>query len=265
MHVQVQTALLHVTEKGDSAAPPVIFIHGFPFSHKMWASQVDAVSASFRAIAYDVRGLGESSMGDGQYTIEGHVDDLIALLDHLEIQQCVVVGMSMGGYITLRALERNPQRFRGAVLCNTRSESDTNEGKIMRARTMAAVKSRGSLWFADDFIKKVFAPESFTRVPEAVEMIRTTIAHTPPLAIAGMLLALAARTDTTPSLSAIAVPTLILVGEHDSTTPPEASRSMHERIRGSELHIIPRAAHMSPLENPGEVNARLCAFLEALP
>lgn len=265
MHVQVQTALLHVTEKGDSAAPPVIFIHGFPFSHKMWASQVDAVSASFRAIAYDVRGLGESSMGDGQYTIEGHVDDLIALLDHLEIQQCVVVGMSMGGYITLRALERNPQRFRAAVLCNTRSESDTNEGKIIRARTMAAVKSRGSLWFADDFIKKVFAPESFTRVPEAVEMIRTTIAHTPPLAIAGMLLALAARTDTTPSLAAIAVPTLILVGEHDITTPPEASQAMHERIRGSALHIIPRAAHMSPLENPGEVNARLGAFLAALP
>ena len=103
------------------------------------------------------------------------------------------------------------------------------------------------------------------RVPEAVEMIRTTIAHTPPLAIAGMLLALAARTDTTPSLAAIAVPTLILVGEHDSTTPPDASRSMHERIRGSELHIIPHAAHMSPLENPGEMNARLCAFLAALP
>ena len=265
MHVQVQTALLHGIEKGDPAAPPIVFIHGFPFSHKMWASQVDAVSASFRAIAYDVRGLGESSMGDGQYTIEGHVDDLIALLDHLEIPQCVVVGMSMGGYITLRALERHPQRFRAAVLCNTRSESDTDEGKITRARTMAAVKSRGSLWFAEDFTKKVFAPDSFTKVPEAVEMIRATIAHTPPLAIAGMLLALAARTDTTPSLSAIAVPALILVGEHDITTPPEASRSMHERIRGSELHIIPHAAHMSPLENPKEVNARLGAFLAALP
>jgi len=265
MHVQIQTALLHVVEKGDPAAPPVVFIHGFPFSHKMWASQVDAVSQSLRAIAYDVRGLGESSMGDGQYTIEGHVDDLIALLDHLEIPQCVVVGLSMGGYITLRALERNPERFRAAVLCDTRSEADTSEAKIMRARTMAAVKSRGSLWFAEDFIKKVFAPDSFTAVPEAVEMIRTTIAHTPPLAIAGMLLALAARTDTTPSLPAIRVPTLILVGEHDTTTPPDASRAMHERIPGSELHIIPRAAHMSPLENPDEVNARLGAFLASLP
>ncbi len=265
MHVQVQTALLHVAEKGDAGAPPIVFIHGFPFSHKMWASQREAVSSSFRTIAYDLRGLGESSMGDGQYTIEGHVDDLIALLDHLEIQQTVVVGMSMGGYITLRALERNPERFRAAVLCNTRSEADGNEAKISRARAMAAVKSRGSLWFAEDFVKKIFAPESFARVPDAVELIRTTIAHTPPLAIAGMLLALAARTDTTSSLAAIAVPTLILVGEHDTTTPPEASRSMFERIRGSQLHIIPGAAHMSPLENPGAVNEHLNTFLSGLP
>jgi len=264
MHVQVQTVLLQVAEKGDPGAPPVVFLHGFPFSHKMWAAQTEAVSKTFRAIAYDLRGLGESSMGDGQYTIEGHVDDLIALLDHLEIQQTVAMGMSMGGYILLRALERHPERFRAAVLCNTRSEADSDEGKIARARTMAAVKSHGSMWFADDFVKKVFAPESFTKVPQAVEMIRTTIAHTSPLAISGMLLALAARTDTTASLSAISVPTLILVGEHDTTTPPEASRKMHERIKGSQLHVIPGAAHMSPLENPQELNARLEEFLAGL-
>jgi pimeloyl-ACP methyl ester carboxylesterase len=189
------------------------------------------------------------------------VDDLIPSLPW---RQRDGGGGNVDGWLhALRALERH-RRFRAAVLCNTKSEP-TATRKIMRARTMAAVKSRGSLWFAEDFIKKVFAPESFTRLPDAVEMIRTTIAHTPPLAIAGMLLALAARTDTTPSLPDIAVATLILVGEHDTTTPPEASKLMHERIRGSVLHIIPRAAHMSPLENPVEVNAHLREFLAALP
>lgn len=264
MHIQVHTALLHAVDQGDPQATPLVFIHGFPFSHQMWHAQIQAFQGSFRTVAYDLRGLGESSLGDGQYTIEGHVDDLIAVLDHLGIDKAVIAGLSMGGYITLRALERHPERFRAAILADTRSEADTDEAKITRARALAAVKARGSLWFAEDFVKKVFAEQSFTRVPEAVELIRNTIARTPPLAIAGTLLALAARTDTTASLSAIAVPTLILVGEHDATTPPAASRAMHERIRGSELHIIPDAAHMSPLENAPEVNRRISDFLARL-
>jgi 3-oxoadipate enol-lactonase len=261
MHIQVHTALLHAVEQGDPAALPVIFIHGFPFSHRMWDAQVAALSSRYRTIAYDLRGLGDSSLGDGQYTIEGHVDDLLAVMDHFGIAKAVIAGLSMGGYITLRALERNPERFHAAILCDTRSEADSDEGKIMRARTMAAVKSRGSGWFAEDFVHKVFAAASFTHVPEAVEHIRTTIARTPPLAIAGTLLALAARTSTTGALPGVTVPTLIIVGEHDTTTPPDASRAMHAKIPGSELHIIPDAAHMSPLENPEEVNRVILAFL----
>ena len=264
MHIQVHTALLHAVEKGDPAALPIVFIHGFPFSHRMWDAQVAALSPAYRTIAYDLRGLGESSLGDGQYSVEGHVEDLIAVLDHCGIQKAVITGLSLGGYITLRALESHPERFLAAILCDTRSEADGNEAKINRARAVSAVKSRGSSWFADDFVHKVFAESSFTKIPEAVEQIRTTIARTPPLAIAGTLLALAARTDTTASLSSITVPTLILVGEHDVTTPPDASRSMHAKIPGSELHIIPDAAHMSAVENPAEVNRRILEFLHRL-
>jgi pimeloyl-ACP methyl ester carboxylesterase len=264
MHVQVNTALINVAEKGSPTALPVIFIHGFPFSHKMWDAQVAALSPAYRTIAYDVRGLGESSLGDGQYTIEGDVDDLLAVMDHFGIAKAVIAGHSMGGYITLRALERNPERFLGAILCNTRSEADGNETRIMRARTMAAVKSRGSSWFAEDFIRKVFAESSFTRVPEAVEHIRVTIARTAPLAIAGTLLALASRTDTTGMLGHITVPALIIVGADDATTPPEASRAMHAKIPGSELQVIPLAAHMCPLENAEEVNRVMLAFLSKI-
>lgn len=264
MHVQIPSGLLHVVEKGNPEAPPVIFLHGFPFSHRMWMAQLEALSSTHRAIAYDLRGMGESSLGDGQYTIEGHVDDLVALMDHLAIPRTIVVGLSMGGYITLRALERNPERFTAAVLCNTRSEADSNDARLARAASIAAVKSHGSLWFADEFIKKVFAPASMTRIPEAVEMIRTIIGRTPPLAIAGSLLALAARTDTTAALAAFQLPTMILVGEHDTLTPPDAARAMHARIPGSTLHIIPNAAHMSPLENPAEVNRLLMEFLAGI-
>jgi pimeloyl-ACP methyl ester carboxylesterase len=95
-----------------------------------------------------------------------------------------------------------------------------------------------------------------------VAHIQQIISTTPPLSIAGNLLALAARTDTTASLAAIKLPTLILVGEFDTTTPPAASQAMHERITGSELYLVPQAAHMSNLENPDFFNEKLLYFLK---
>jgi 3-oxoadipate enol-lactonase len=208
---------------GNPASLPVVFIHGFPFSHEMWKPQLDVVGARYRARAYDARGHGSSYVGDGQFTIEGHVDDLIELLDTLTLSRVVVVGLSMGGYVALRALERNPERFSAAVLCDTRSDVDGNEGKLKRFASIRGVKSTGSATFAEGFVKAVFAPGSLQTMPDTVNAIRTVISQTSPLSIAGTLLALASRTDTTASLASIKVPTLIMVGEFDQTTPPAAS------------------------------------------
>jgi len=261
MIAMINDVPVNYVDFGNPSAMPILFVHGFPFSHVMWKRQLSEVSQLYRAIAYDIRGHGESYVGDGQYTIEGHVDDLISLLDFLKIEKSVIVGLSMGGYIALRALERNPGRFLAAALCDTRSEADTNENKLKRAEGIKGVKRDGSAQFADAFVKGVFASDTFKQNPEVVEEIRTIIARTTPLGIAGTLLALASRTDTTASLSSIRIPMLILVGEHDATTPPSASQSLHARIPGSELHLIPRAAHMSNLENPEEFNKHLLTFL----
>jgi 3-oxoadipate enol-lactonase len=249
---------------GKASGLPVVFIHGFPFSQEMWRLQVAKFSGDCRVIAYDVRGHGESEVGDGQYTIEFFVDDLIGLLDHVQIEKAVVVGLSMGGYIALRAIERNPERLRGLVLCDTRSEADTNEGKIRRAANIQSVRTDGVKKYAEGFVRAVFAPQTFERNPEAVKFIRQIIEKTSPIAIAGTLLALASRTDTTESLPKINVPTLILVGEHDALTPVSAAKSMNEKIRQSELHVISNAAHLSSLENPEEFNKYLSGFLRRL-
>jgi 3-oxoadipate enol-lactonase len=262
MNALINGTNLHYVEAGDKTGLPVLFLHGFPFSHEMWQQQVDVVSKQFRAITYDIKGHGLSDVGDGQYTIEAHVDDLFSLMGHLEIERAVIVGLSMGGYITLRALERNQERFLAAVLCDTKSEADTPEGKLRRFAGMVDVKKTGSQHFADTFLKSVFAPESFTTKSGPVESIRRIISRTPPLSIAGTLLALAARTDTSGALSTLRIPVLILVGAADQVTPPTASQAMHERIKGSELQIVPGAAHMSNLENPEFFNRALLTFLD---
>jgi 3-oxoadipate enol-lactonase len=263
MRASINGYNVHYILSGSAGGHPVTFVHGFPFSLEMWSAQTDAVTgAGFRTLAYDVRGHGSSDVGDGQYTIEAHVDDLFALLDQLKIERTAIVGLSMGGYIALRALEREPARFSAVVLCDTKSEADNDEGRIRRATSARMVKKSGSAAYAAEYVKSMFTEESFTARRAAVESIRQIIARTPPLSIAGTLIALAARTDTSHSLASIAVPALILVGEKDAVTPLPSAQSMHEKIRGSELHVVPAAAHLSNIENPAFFNEKLLSFLK---
>ncbi len=262
MNAIINGANIYYADSGKSTGTPIVLVHGFPFSSAMWADQLDVIGSDYRTIAYDLRGLGKSTLGDGQYTVEGHVDDLLALLDHLSIDKAIIVGFSMGGYITLRAMERNPERFLAVALCDTRCETDDNAGKIKRANAATTVKKTGAAKFADAFIPAVFTPTSVHNNTSAVAKIREIISTTDPVAIAGNLIAMAARSDTSASLSKITVPTLIMVGELDAVTPPPAASFMHANIAGAELQLIPNAGHMSNLENPQAFNNHLIDFLQ---
>lgn len=249
---------------GPSGKLPVVFIHGFPFSQAMWQPQIEALQSTYHLITYDNRGHGQTPAGDGQYLLELFVDDLIGLLDELKIPKAVLCGLSMGGYIALRTVERNPERVHALVLADTRSEADSNEAKVKRAAGVRTIKEKGVPAFAEGFLKSAFAPKTFETQPYTVDLIRKIILSNPPLGVSGTLIALATRTDTTAALSGIKVPTLILVGDQDPITPPAASEAMHKAIAGSELHVIPQAAHMSNLENPQAFNQHLGTFLKKL-
>jgi len=248
-------------DSGDPSKTAVVFIHGFPFSHAMWNRQVDLLKDDHRVIAYDLRGHGSSGVGDGQYALEFFVDDLIGILDHLKIARATLCGLSIGGYIALRAVERNPERVEGLILCDTQSGPDSNEAKLKRAAAIKAVRTGGVDAYAEGLVKVLFAPQSFTTKADVVEGIKGIIRSTSPTGICGTLLALAGRTDTTPSLSAIRVPTCIIVGEHDAITPPRLSEEMHGKIPGSEIRVVPGAAHLSNLENPDAFDKVLVDFL----
>ncbi len=263
MKIKIHGLTMNYVERGTPGGIPITFIHGFPFSLGMWEPQMWALPNQYRAIAYDVRGHGQSDVGDGQYSIEFFVDDLIGLLDHLVIDKTILCGLSMGGYIALRAIERHPDRVNGLILCDTKSTPDSDEGRVKRAGTLKSVKTNGVQQFADGFVKTVFADSTFRSHPELVESIKSVITATSPIGIGGTLMALASRTDTTPVLPRIAVPTLILCGERDTLTPPKDSEFMHRQITGSVFHVVPSGAHLCNLENPGVFNEKLIAFLKS--
>ena len=124
---------LPVFTEGVNNKHTIIFVHGFPFDHLMWKNQIDELGKDYFCITYDIRGLGESPVGDGQYTMEMFVDDLENIIDELKLNNPILCGLSMGGYISLRAVERMENKFSALILCDTKSSADDNQGKLKRA------------------------------------------------------------------------------------------------------------------------------------
>jgi len=260
MRLRVNGLEMYYTDTGPASRPTIVLIHGFPFGSEMWHSQVRALKGSYRVVTYDLRGHGRSDTGDGQFTLEFLVDDLVALLDELKIERAILCGLSMGGYVSLRAAERDTDRVNGLILCDTKSEADTNESKLARSAAIKVIKKNGVKPFAKSFLGQAFCSTSLSN-QTLVRAARKIICRNKPLGLCGTLLALAGRTDTTGFLPLIRVPTLILVGDSDKVTPPDFARRMHSSIQGSELHMIAEAGHFCNMENSSDFNAYLLKFL----
>ena len=262
MLVEVNDAALHVIDRGPRDAMPVVFVHGYSLDHRMWSPQLDALSGQFRVVAYDTRGHGQSSVGDGQYMMEDHADDLLALCDALQLDQAVLIGLSMGGYIVMRALEQAQGRFRAAVLCDTRAEVDTDAAKRMRHERIRLIRSGGSTALADEFLPLCFGEPAWRQQPAMVATVRAQMTGNAPLGLVGNLIAMAARTDYRDGLARLMLPVQIIVGALDQLTPPSAARTIQDCVVGSELVVLDGAGHMSNLECASAFNASLLPFLQ---
>lgn len=243
---------------------PIIFIHGFPFDKSSWQPQMEFLKKSHRVISYDIRGFGKSTTGKEKQSIGLFADDLIKFMDALEINNAIVCGLSMGGYILLNAISRYPEKFKAIILSDTQCIADTLEVKEKRNQTSSHIMASGLKDFADGFIKNIFCQETLETKKEIVEKIKDIILSTSPITITGALSALAQRWETCSSLQEISVPALILCGKEDKVTPLAQSEFLLQNITNATLHNINKAGHMSNLEQPDEFNQHVNNFISGL-
>lgn len=252
---------LNVAEFGEDNAKTIIFIHAFPFCNRMWDKQTEAFQAKYRVITYDLRGFGYSEAQDTVFTMDSHVEDLLAIMGALKIEKPAICGLSMGGYIALRALEQGQNKFKAAILCDTKSEADTNNNKSTRARQIKQIKSGDIAGFNEAFIKGALSEKSIAENPALVEFLKTMMGWQKAINVAGALLTLAARSDPTEYLERIDLPVLVVVGKEDKITPPEYSKLIYGKIRNAHLALISDSGHLSNMENPEEFNKAISKFL----
>jgi pimeloyl-ACP methyl ester carboxylesterase len=263
-------ARLHVGVTGPQTGPPVLFIHGFPLTGAMWSHAAAEVSARWRCIVPDLRGLGGSpALVDAEnVTIATYARDLVGVLDALgETRPLVMVGLSMGGMIAMQLVRRHRARVRGLVLCNTRAGAESLEGARLREQRAALALDQGAQGVratADAMIGPVLAPEVDSGVRERVHAMMCSC---DPVGVAAASRALASRPDSWPTLAALDVPTRFIGGERDQVTSPESMREMVERTApaaGATLTLIPGAGHIPPMETPAAFAAALRTALESV-
>jgi 3-oxoadipate enol-lactonase len=244
---------------------PVILLHAFPLTAEMWRPQLEHVPAGSRFIAPHLRGFGGSvwrpPSGASELTIDDYADDVAALMDCLEIESATIGGLSMGGYVTLALHRRSAERFTAMILADTKSQPDTPQGREGRIRMRELLAAGGARAVADQMLLKLVAESSRADTPEAGTQVRAMIEGSAPDAIDAAIGALMGRPDATPGLARISCGTLVVVGEHDEVTPVADAESLHFAIPRSTLAVIPRAGHLSSIEQPAAFSKVLDDFL----
>ena len=244
---------------------PVVLVHGYPLTKDMWEHQVSELSRDFQVIAVDLRGHGESQVVEGPGSMETFADDIDALLEHLHIASAVIVGFSMGGYATFAFLRKYAAKVKALALVDTRAQSDTPEAAEGRRNTAKSViESSSTAAVVDALIPRLLTQASVDGNKALVDRTRAILSSVAPQAVYADLHALADRPDSRDLLPKITCPTLVVVGDSDALTPPADAELMAQSIAGAKLVTVPRAAHLSPMEQPEAVTAALRSFLSGL-
>ncbi len=241
---------------------PLVLLHAFPLSRKMWRPQIEGLKSACRILAPDLPGFGESTLLDGAPGIEAMADAVAGFLDARGVREPVVLGgLSMGGYVALAFARKHPARLRKLILADSRAEPDDDAAKANRNKLIEFAGANPPSAVVEQLLPKLLGPRTLQERPAVVEEVKRIAAAQRPEGVVAALKALRDRPDARPGLAQIRVPALFLVGRDDALTPVELSRSMASQVSNSSVVVIEDAGHLSNLEHPGAFNDAMLAFL----
>ena len=246
---------------GSAGDPAVVLVHGFGLTLRMWDPTIpDLVEAGWRVVTLDLRGHGLTNVAGnpGRFTLDAVVDDILALADHLEVDQFVLGGLSLGGFVTLATWVRAPSRLRALVLADSgpgfRNEDARKAWNATATDIAERIEADGSTAVAD-------LGMTGRSDPAALGLDR----HRSPRDLGAAARGFLAQFDSRgmDALATITAPTIVLVGE-DDTAFLAAARTMTAKIPNAQSVVIANAGHVSNVDNPEEFNRHLIGFLRKL-
>lgn len=262
MQVEANGITVNYRFDGPEDAPVVTMSHSLAANLEMWAPQVEVLQKRYRVLRYDTRGHGGTEAPEGAYTLEMLADDAYALLQALGIERTHFVGLSLGGMIGQTLALKHPGIFLSLALCDTSSRVPGEAVAAWNDR-IGIARDKGMAALVDGTIERWFTEPFRASRDDVVAPVRGMIQATPVAGFAGCCEAIKGL-NLIELISAIDLPTLIVVGAEDQGTPVAASEAINQRIAGSTLVVLDAAAHLSNMEQPDAFSAALTGFLDGL-
>jgi pimeloyl-ACP methyl ester carboxylesterase len=244
--------------------PAVVLLHPFPANHEFWIPVAETLATRYRIILPDLRGHGESTVGEGPATMSKHAADIARVMDDADIGRAPLIGVSIGGYILFEFWRRSRNRVTALGLCNTKAPADGAEARAGRLQAADDVLERGTGPFLESMVQKVFAKTTREIRPDLVDGAVRMMRQMSPEDIAEVQRGMADRPESVDTLKTINVPTLLITGDEDILTGINEAELMRRHVSGSQLRVIPKAGHYSPWEQSAEAARLLRQFLDSL-
>jgi len=249
-YLEVQENSVCFFDVGPKNKNGIVLIPGFPLTKESWDQQVKELSINNRVISFDYAGLGESLHNSGFVTIDSHVSDLMEVLDHCNVDKFTLLGLSMGGYVALRATNLFPERIQSLILANTRADADSNSAKTNRFKQINSLQNGDIKLFATTLAEALLSKDYKLRQPEALNYLINSISKQSVSGLCGNLMAMAARHDANEFLEEIRCPVLIITGDNDTVISHAEGQKINNKIPGSTIVKLANCGHLSNFEQP---------------
>jgi len=250
--------------KVTGTGPAVVLGHSFLCSGEMWNPQIQSLARHHTVVNIDLRGHGRSGAIERRFDLCDLVKDVVAVLDHLEIDRAVWAGLSIGGMVALRAALYEKDRVSGLILLDTHAGSET-PGKKLRYQAMVEFgKVFGTAPLVPQIARMFFCHHTHRTNPELVGEWRERFRSVRVSTVVHTASALRRRDSVVDRLGEIDIPVLVIVGEADQPTPPAYAREIVNALPRASLVEVKKAGHLSNLEQPAAVSSAMMTYLESM-
>jgi 3-oxoadipate enol-lactonase len=243
--------------------PPVVLLHPFPANHEFWIPVAEALASRYSLIIPDLRGHGDSEVGDGPATMEKHAVDIASVMDDADVNRAQMLGVSIGGYALFEFWRRYRGRATALGLINTKAAADLSEARAARLQVANDLVDHGTEPFFQSMVPRLLGKTTRETRPDLVDGALRMMRKMSPEDVAQVQRGMAERPDSVDTLKTINVPAIIITGDEDILTGINEAELLRRHISGSLLRVVPKAGHYSPWERSEDVATLLRQFLDS--
>ena len=240
---------------------PLILVHGFGEDHRIWQKTIPALQKQARIIVPHLPGTGKSKP-EPTVSMDSMADELLAIADQEKFSHFVLIGHSMGGYISLALAKKAPQRIKALGLFHSTAFPDSEEKMQARLKSIAFIETHGTAAYLATSTENLFAPQNRQRMAAVINELATSNSYISKQTMVAFLRAMMGRPDRQDALKTSAYPVLFLFGEFDQAVPYEQSLKLAHLPNISYIHVLHQTGHMGMLEEPATANQYLKDFLD---